>query len=82
MTQRYLGVEQDLTDAPGDHLGLKLKTDGKPLDDSRTAQPHTHFGKTLLIGGRKGDEGTAKLADHAIAQLIKVNGITRRQVTS
>ncbi len=23
-TERYLGVEQDLTDAPCDHLGLKL----------------------------------------------------------
>jgi integrase len=24
-TERYLGVEQDLTDAPGDHLGLRLE---------------------------------------------------------
>jgi len=23
-TERYLGVEQDLTDAPCDHLGLRL----------------------------------------------------------
>lgn len=23
-TQRYLGIEQDLTDAPGDHLGLRM----------------------------------------------------------
>lgn len=23
-TERYLGVAQDLTDAPGDHLGLRL----------------------------------------------------------
>ena len=27
-TERYLGVEQDLTDAPCDHLGLKLETNG------------------------------------------------------
>lgn len=27
-TERYLGVEQNLTDAPGDHLGLTLGTDG------------------------------------------------------
>jgi integrase len=26
-TERYLGVEQNLTDAPGDHLGLTLGTD-------------------------------------------------------
>src|SRR6266478_6649374 len=25
-TERYLGVEQDLTDAPCDHLGLKLSS--------------------------------------------------------
>jgi hypothetical protein len=24
-TERYLGVSQDLTDAPCDHLGIKLK---------------------------------------------------------
>jgi integrase len=28
-TERYLGVEQDLTDAPCDHLGLKVKS-GEP----------------------------------------------------
>jgi len=38
-----------------------------------------HFGKTLLIGGRKGDEGMAKLAEQAIAQLMRVNGITEPQ---
>jgi hypothetical protein len=38
-----------------------------------------HFGKTLMIGGRKGDEVMAKLADQAIAQLMEVNGITKRQ---
>jgi hypothetical protein len=38
-----------------------------------------HFGKTLLIGGRKGDEEMAKLADQAIAQLMKVNGISERE---
>ena len=27
-TERYLGVEQDLTDAPCDHLGLRLRGDG------------------------------------------------------
>jgi len=34
-TERYLGVQQDLTDAPCDHLGLKLS--------SATGQ-HPHFG--------------------------------------
>jgi site-specific recombinase XerD len=24
LTQRYLGIEQDLKDAPGDHSGLKI----------------------------------------------------------
>lgn len=38
-----------------------------------------HFGKTLLIGGRKGDDAMDDLADQAIAHLMKVNGITRRQ---
>lgn len=38
-----------------------------------------HFGKTLLIGVKKGDEGMAAFADQAIAQLMKVNGITERQ---
>jgi hypothetical protein len=38
-----------------------------------------HFGKTLLIGGKKGDEVMEQLADQAIAQLMKVNGITKRQ---
>ncbi len=27
-TERYLGVQQDLTDAPCDHLGLKLASFG------------------------------------------------------
>ena len=27
-TERYLGVRQDLTDAPCDHLGLKLSSSG------------------------------------------------------
>ena len=38
-----------------------------------------HFGKTLLIGGKKGDEVTEQLAEQAIAHLMKVNGITKRQ---
>jgi len=33
-TERYLGVEQDLTDAPGDRLGLKLNK-AKKRDKSR-----------------------------------------------
>ena len=28
-TQRYLGLEQDLTDAPCDHLGLRIDLSGK-----------------------------------------------------
>jgi integrase len=28
-TERYLGVEQDLVDAPCDHLGLKVALEGK-----------------------------------------------------
>jgi integrase len=28
-TERYLGVEQDLIDAPCDHLGLKLSVTGE-----------------------------------------------------
>lgn len=38
-----------------------------------------HFGKTLLIGGRKGDDAMDDLAHQAIAHLMKVNGITKRQ---
>jgi hypothetical protein len=38
-----------------------------------------HFGKSLVIGGKRGDEGTADRADQAVKQLMKVNGITKRQ---
>ena len=38
-----------------------------------------HFGKTLLIGGRKGDDAMDDLAEQGIAHLMKVNGITKRQ---
>lgn len=38
-----------------------------------------HFGKTFLIDGRKGDKAMDSLADQAIAHLMKVNGITKRQ---
>jgi len=38
-----------------------------------------HLGKSLLIGSKKGDEGTAERGDQAVAQLMKVNGITKRQ---
>jgi hypothetical protein len=38
-----------------------------------------HFGKSLVIGGMRGDEGTADRADQAVKQLMKVNGITKRQ---
>lgn len=35
-----------------------------------------HLGKSLLIGGRKGDKGTADRGEQAVAQLMKVNRIT------
>lgn len=38
-----------------------------------------HFGKSLVIGGKRGDEGTADRGDQAVKQLMKVNGITKRQ---
>ena len=38
-----------------------------------------HFGKSLVIGGKRGDEGPADRADQAVKQLMKVNGITKRQ---
>jgi hypothetical protein len=38
-----------------------------------------HFGKSLVIGGKRGDEGTVDRADQAVKQLMKVNGITKGQ---
>jgi hypothetical protein len=38
-----------------------------------------HFGKSLVIGGKRGDEGTLDRTDQAVKQLMKVNGITKRQ---
>jgi hypothetical protein len=38
-----------------------------------------HFGKSLLIGSKKGDEAMANRADQAIVHLMKVNGITEKQ---
>jgi hypothetical protein len=38
-----------------------------------------HLGKSLLIGGKRGDEGTAERGEQAVAQLMKVNGITKQQ---
>jgi len=40
-----------------------------------------HFGKTLLIDGRKGDGLTGTLADQAIVHLMKVNGIKKPQAS-
>jgi hypothetical protein len=37
-----------------------------------------HLGKSLLIGGKRGDEGTAERGEQAVAQLMKVNAITKR----
>src|SRR4051794_19728159 len=37
-----------------------------------------HFGKSLVIGGKRGDGGTADRADQAVKPLMKVNGITKR----
>jgi integrase len=33
-TERYLGVEQDLTDAPCDHLGIRVRGDRDPEPSS------------------------------------------------
>jgi hypothetical protein len=38
-----------------------------------------HLGKSLLIGSKKGDEGTADRGEQAVVQLMKVNGITKQQ---
>jgi hypothetical protein len=38
-----------------------------------------HLGKSLLIGSKKGDEGTADRGEQAVAQLMRVNGITKQQ---
>jgi hypothetical protein len=38
-----------------------------------------HFGKSLLIGGKKGDEGTAERGKQAVKQLMKVNRISKKQ---
>jgi len=38
-----------------------------------------HLGKSLLIGGKRGDEGTTERGEQAVAQLMKVNGITKKQ---
>jgi hypothetical protein len=38
-----------------------------------------HFGKSLVIGGKRGDEGTAERAEQAIEQLMKVNSISEKQ---
>jgi hypothetical protein len=37
-----------------------------------------HLGKSLIIGGKKGDEGTSERGDQAVKQLMKVNGITKK----
>jgi len=38
-----------------------------------------HLGKSLLIGGKKGDKGTADRGAQAVAHLMSVNGITKKQ---
>ncbi|HEY2975893.1 MAG TPA: hypothetical protein VGJ48_25490 [Pyrinomonadaceae bacterium] len=38
-----------------------------------------HLGKSLLIGGKRGDEGTAERGEQAVKQLMKVNGIKKKE---
>ena len=41
-----------------------------------------HLGKSLLIGAKKHDEGSAERGDQAVKQLMKVSGITKRQANT
>lgn len=38
-----------------------------------------HLGKSLIIGGKRGDDGTEERGEQAVRQLMKVNNITKRQ---
>ncbi len=38
-----------------------------------------HLGKSLLIGGKRRDQGTAERGEQAVNQLMKVNGIKKKE---